>query len=229
MLIISQKQWAAGRVADLAVHLDTVVDSIRRFQVDQPIQPVVLLPLAEAAEPPPDRQAFLLALGHVAAERGLFLAGAAVVTDPSAPVPFTLGFLLGAEGQSLLESRKYSPELVNGLAVDQTSALAVPIAPSAAVTPIGQVGLLVGEDILFPHLARALVWKGAEVILNPAAEVSDDLFAARQNARTARAFENCAYIATASACGGGAGEPQAERPVASGFADWTGTRLDAQG
>ncbi|MCB2106066.1 MAG: hypothetical protein KDE14_00140, partial [Rhodobacteraceae bacterium] len=225
MLLISQKSWNSNDVAGLGGQLDVFVASAERYEVGEPIKPVVLLPIAETGVAPPDRQALLLEIGNLVAERALYVAGAALVKDKTEKAPFIVGFLIGPDGQILLNVRKHSPELINGLAVDQTCALASPAEMQSAMTPIGQIGILPGEDILFPHLARALVWKGAELILNPAAEVSDERFTSRQNARVARAFENCAYIATASALNSGDGKTQLNRPAASGFADWSGQKL----
>lgn len=229
MLFISQKAWTTEALPELGRHLDAVVSSVNRYQIDRPIAAVVLLPAAGPSQAPPNRQAFLLALGNLVAERALFVAGSALVCDEAGTAPFVIGFLIGPDGQILLETRKHSPELVNGLAVDQTAAITGPANLRSVSTPIGQVGILAGEDILFPHLTRALVWKGAELILNPTAELNDDLFQARQNARTARAFENCIYVAAASAVTELAAQGRQQRPIASTFSDWNGLRHFARG
>lgn len=221
MLIISQKSWAADKLDHVGQHLGAIAASVRRFEVGQPIAALVLLPRAAESAKAPERTATIAAIGKLAVAHNLMVAGAALMADTKHPAPVTVGFLVGADGKVLLETEKISPELVNGLAVDQSCAMTGPAALKVAKTPIGQIGILPGEDLLFPHVVRALTLKGAEIVLNPTAEVSDELYKARQNAPLARAFENAIYVATASEAGNG-------RPPASGLADWSGKRIEAR-
>jgi len=60
-------------------------------------------------------------------------------------------------------------------------------------TPAGTLGILLGSDALFPETARILAYRGAEVLINPAA-CSGDLRAAKGRAAfLARAAENELY------------------------------------
>lgn len=226
MLYLSQKSWTPDDLSALAEHIETVVAANGRFEVTEPIEPVILLSHSVGGEEPHDRATLLKALGDLAAEKNVFLSGSVVVKDDSAPC--TVAFLINSVGEVLIESEKISPELINGLATDQTSALGQAKDFQTAMTPIGQVGVLPGEDILFPHFARSLVWKGAEIIFNPAEEVADDLFEARQNARIARAFENAAFIASASAVSRGANGMAVSYPKATALSDWNGKQLAAK-
>lgn len=228
MLYLSQRSWSVDTLSDLSAHLDTIVAATSRFEVSEPIEPVVLLPQAEALADTPDQKQILSQLASIAAERNLFLAGSVVVLRAGTDAKVTVGFLVSSDGEVLIETEKVSPELVNGLATDQASALSQPKAFQVANTPIGQVGVLPGEDILFPHLARSVTWTGAEILLNPTAEVADDLYDARQNARIARAFENCCFVAAASAVIKGAGEGATTYPSASGLSDWNGKQVGAK-
>ena len=79
-----------------------------------------------------------------------------------------------------------------------SSAINIEAAFAVAKTPFGQVGILPGEDILFAPYARALVFHGAELILNPSQERADEHFEIRQVSRLGRAGENSCYVAVAS-------------------------------
>lgn len=225
MLYISQKSWSPEDIPALTKHIATITANSARFEVDAPVSSVILLPHSSNGSAPQDRKALLKALAALAADKSVFIAGSAVVQGTGAGTAITLGFLVGAAGDVLIETEKVSPELVNGLATDQTSGLGQPKEFKVANTPIGQVGILPGEDILFPHYARSVVWKGAEIILNPTEETADDLFEARQNARIARAFENSAFIATASAISREKDGVEVSAPSASGLCDWNGRQI----
>ena len=228
MLYISQKSWSPDTLGALAEHIETIRTTAQRFEVTGPSEPVVLLPHAPANEDAADRGSALKALADLAAEKGVFLAGSVTLACSAAGGLITVGFLMSASGEVLLETEKVSPELVNGLAAEQTSALGKPKTFASAATPIGQVGILPGEDILFPHYARSLVWQGAEIILNPTAELADDLFQARQLARAARAFENTAFVAAASALTRGSDDATVSYPGVSGLSDWNGKQICAK-
>jgi deaminated glutathione amidase len=228
MLFVSQKSWSPDDISALAEHLETIITTTARFEVAEPIEPVILLPHTPAGKKPLDRKILIKALADLAVEKNVFLAGSSLVKSDHADSPITLGFLISSIGDVLIETEKVSPELVNGLATEQSSALGQAKEFKTANTPIGQVGILPGEDILFPHFARSIVWKGAEIILNPTEEIADDLFDARQNARIARAFENCAFVASASAVSRGSNGVTVSYPCASGLSDWNGRQIVAK-
>lgn len=227
MLYLSQKSWSADAIGALAEHVKTIVATNSRFEVVDPIAPVILLTHSSTAESA-TRSDVMKALSDLAAEKNVYLGGSVVVQCDVAGAAITVGFLINSDGEALIETEKVSPELINGLATDQASALSIPKTFKAAMTPIGQVGVLPGEDILFPHLARSLVWAGAEIIFNPCAEAADELFQARQNARLARAFENVAFVAAASPIARGENGLAVAYPSASGLSDWAGSQVRAQ-
>ncbi len=66
-------------------------------------------------------------------------------------------------------------------------------------TPYGVLACLPGDDPWFPEYARLAVFHGAEILLNPCAEQRDQQSEARQLSRSARAWENHAVLACASA------------------------------
>ena len=63
----------------------------------------------------------------------------------------------------------------------------------------GKIACLPGADILHPEYVRLALFAGAEIILNPTDERSDDRSHARHYARGARAWENIAVVATCAA------------------------------
>ncbi|MBP02336.1 MAG: hypothetical protein CMM25_05970, partial [Rhodospirillaceae bacterium] len=81
---------------------------------------------------------------------------------------------------------------------DTTSALGQYAEFSVANLSFAKVGMLCGEDIHFAQYGRALAFHGAEIILNPCIEKSDQQFAHRTMSRFARASESVAYVAVAS-------------------------------
>ena len=222
MLIISQRAWSASDTAALAAHIESAMRLVRRRQLGPAQEPVLLLPQAISADEPLEQGELLAALGGIASRERIMLAGAAAVASSNGLL--TIGFLLSAIGEPLLTVPKISPDLVTGIGKDSTSALGLRGEFQTATTRVGQVGILPGEDILFASLARALTWSGAEIILNPVAEVSDHLFPARRNARIARAWENTAYVAVAGAVGGA---PRG--PSCSCLIDFNGATTAADG
>lgn len=200
ILIISQQAWSAADTAALAANIESTMTLVRRRQLAPLVEPVLLLPQANPTSDPREQSELLAALGEIASREQIMLAGAAAVASSNGNE--TIGFLMSASGENLLAVRKVSPDLVTGIQEGSTSALGIPAKFETAITSIGQVGILPGEDILFPNLARAVTWAGAEVILNPVAEVSDHLFPGRVNARVARAWENTTFVAVAGAVGG---------------------------
>ena len=222
MLIISQKDWITNDLNRLSDHLRIVRETLSRRNFNGSAEALVLLPHGSSEETIPAADELFEALGKAAENHGVYLAGSALVNQTDLGTHCTLGFVIGADGTLLLKTEKISPELVNGLATDQTSALGKAMDFQVATTPIGQVGVLPGEDILFAHYARSLVWKGAEAILNPSAEVQDHLFDARMNARKARAFENTAYIVSTSAVVRGGDGAESRYPSAAVVYDWEG-------
>ncbi|MEE8307242.1 MAG: nitrilase-related carbon-nitrogen hydrolase [Gammaproteobacteria bacterium] len=156
-------------------------------------QELVLLPLAEPGVFPADELRGLFAT--TSRQLGVFLAGAALVEESAATHIRCL--MAGPNGELLIDTAKKTPELTAGFA-DFGINKSVEPSFSVATTPEGRVGLLAGEDILMPHLARAQVLAGAEIILNPSRELSDQHLPLRLKARRARAYENLAYVATCS-------------------------------
>ncbi len=222
MLIISQFSWTASAPEALGEHIQTTINAFRQRSLEPKPVPLLLLPLAEPEDAPGSFADLSKALTKIAAAEQTYLAGAASVHDNKLGATITVGFLFDDNGEVLIESNKISPDLVAGFRDGHTSGLGQAAQFPVASTPIGQVGVLPGEDILFAHYARSLTWAGAETLLNPTAELNDQLFQARKTARIARAFENTSFVATASAAA-------SNRPCASGLVNWMGDERSAVG
>jgi predicted amidohydrolase len=72
-------------------------------------------------------------------------------------------------------------------------------------TPLGRLGISIAAEVHWPEAVRTLALKGAEVVLNPIANVNGVDYLARPGAdavRAVRAFENCLYLAMTNMAGG---------------------------
>ena len=188
---------------------------------------ICLLPMAdggpEEAQPEADTTALLAGLAETF---DVFLAAAAyVTTDRGAAV---IGWVIGPDGQVLSRVPKVLPDLLENFTNAET-ALSQPAEFQIARTPLGQIGLVLGEDILAPHLVRATVLSGAEFVLNPAREYADERLNIRLEARKARAYENLCYVATAAPAAVSLGGAVAKLPTASMVADWWGVSAEIPG
>ncbi len=224
MLVISQQAWGLNTLEDETQAL--IRASKRRLDDDAP--PLVLLPLADGAGDTPDEGSFEKGLGGLARGQGVYLAAAGqVVADPSGRTQ-SIAYLFDPDGKRLLRTPKISPDLVDRYD-DAAADFNVPASFSVALTPHGQLGFLIGEDVLFPHLVRALTLNGCELLLNPTRELTDERFEMRQIVRRARPYENRIYLACASPRSATLEGATIALPSASALNDWIGNTVRAQG
>ena len=229
LLVLTPLCWTAEAPAALEPALAAVRRrALRRRLADEPV--LALLPQAAhaASGQAPAEEVLLAQVGALAKATRLCLAGSAPVQEARRGVPCLLAFLVSASGEVLLRTPKITPELVNGFDA-LAAALGTEAAFAVAKTPFGQIGLLPGEDILFAPFARALVFHGAELILNPAEERADEHFEIRQCARLARAGENSCYVATASPARVTDGGATLALPPATALYGFDGRRSGALG
>ena len=191
---------------------------------------IVLLPQGQEdkGEAPPVETELVEQLCVHSKTHEIYLAGSAIMLSKPGSMPRHLGFICGPDGTCLLRAVKSSPDLVAGFS-DTASALNEPVDFDVAHTPVGTLGMVLGEDILFPHIVRSAALKGAEIILNPCREAGDDLFEARQNARQARAYENVTYLACTSPLSSKANGFVTTLPTASGMYNPQGMNKLAKG
>lgn len=223
-MILIQTPWTPGTASQdlsgvMRQALGTLVDSD---------DALVLLPHADGAPHDAKIEAEAVkSLSALSEAMGVYLCGSAYVkTDDD--VVQTIGFLTGPDGALLLRTPKILPDLTEGFS-DSSAETFQPADFKVALTPEGQVGILCGEDILSPHIVRALVTSGAEVILNPSRERTDKTFEIRQKARQARSYENLTYVATASASSVTIDEATIQLPPATALAEMWGTESRVNG
>ncbi|MBT4740818.1 MAG: hypothetical protein HN793_05055 [Rhodospirillaceae bacterium] len=137
------------------------------------------------------------ALAGLAKARAVYIGASAYVRVDGEAVPRTVGLIIGPDGDVMARTAKVMPDFIEGY-TDTAADTFQPASFQIARTPLGQIGILCGEDILAPHVVRTMLVHGAEIILNPARERSDALFDSRTVARVARAYENVVYVAVAS-------------------------------
>ncbi|MCB2107063.1 MAG: hypothetical protein KDE14_05150 [Rhodobacteraceae bacterium] len=206
---------------------DAALAQARRTMVDDGTV-LALLPHVDGGETSAAAESDVsAALGKLAKKYNLVLGASAYVKGSDGNVR-TVGILVGPDGKQMLTSAKVLPDIVEGF-TDTTAETYAPAAFTVAKTPLGQIGILCGEDVLAPHIVRTMMVRGAEIILNPSRERSDHLLATRILARTARAYENLCYVATASALSATIDGNTASLPKATGLFPWAGAAQMAAG
>lgn len=145
------------------------------------------------------------ALGGVAERLGLFLAGNAYESDPHFPgFYFQTSFVIDPAGAVVLRYRRLlsmfapSPHDLWDAYLDKYGLEGVfPVADTA----IGRLAAIASEEILYPEIARALAFRGAEVFVHSSSEIGSPLGTAKDVAKRARAWENMAYVVSANTAG----------------------------
>lgn len=192
-MILLQTPWTANSlsVAEAALR------QVRRISLeDGPL--LAFLPHGDGDEHAAYPEADVIsALVKLAGDHNLYLGASAYVISDGEKVPRTVGWMVGPDETLFCRSPKIMPDIVEGY-TDTAAETFQPADFKVATTPLGNVGVLCGEDILAPHVVRTMMASGAEVIFNPSRERSDSLSEARDVARIARAYENLSYVATTS-------------------------------
>ncbi|MEO9461159.1 MAG: nitrilase-related carbon-nitrogen hydrolase [Marinomonas sp.] len=145
------------------------------------------------------------ALGAMAQRLGMYIAGNAYEQDENFPgFYFQASFVIAPSGDVVLRYRRLlsmfapSPHDVWEKYLDIYGLEGVfPVAK----TEIGNLACIASEEILYPELARALTFRGAEVFLHSSSEVGSPLATNKDIAKQARAFENMAYVISANTAG----------------------------
>lgn len=156
---------------------------------------------AEKGAIDPDGQEYE-ALGKIASDGKLYLAGNAYERDPHFPgLYFQACFVIGPNGNVILRYRRLislfapTPYDVWDKYLDLYGLEGVfPVAK----TEIGTLATIASEEILYPEIARCLAMRGAEVFLHPSSEVGSPQLTPKDIAKRARAIENLAYVVSAN-------------------------------
>ncbi len=142
------------------------------------------------------------ALGHIARDLDLYLAGNAYEVDPHFPeLYFQCCFIISPAGAVILRYRRLvslsAPTPVDVwdryLEIHGLEKV-FPVAD----TPIGRLAAIASEEIQYPEIARCHAMRGAEVFVHSTSEVGSPLLTTKEIARRARAAENIAYIVSAN-------------------------------
>lgn len=142
------------------------------------------------------------ALGAIARDHDLYLAGNAYETDPHFPeLYFQCCFIIAPSGDVCLRYRRLislagpTPYDVwdRYVAVHGLDGV-FPVVD----TPIGRLAAIASEEIQYPEIARCHAMRGAEVFVNPTSEIGSPLLTTKDIARRARATENLAYVVSAN-------------------------------
>ena len=142
------------------------------------------------------------ALGAIAADFDLYLAGNAYEADPHFPeLYFQCCFIMAPDGGVALRYRRLislsgpSPYDVWDKYLDIYGLDGVfPVAD----TPIGRLAAIASEEILYPEIARCHAMRGAEVFVHSTSEAGMPQDSIKEIARRARAIENLAYVVSAN-------------------------------
>jgi predicted amidohydrolase len=176
----------------------------------------------------------LEALGALAMRAGLYLAVNAYEADPAFPdLYFQACLVLTPAGQVALRYRRlvslYSPSPFDvwDAYLDRYGADA--IFPVLA-TPFGRLGAVASEEIQYPEIARAVVLRGAEILVHPTSEMGSPRPTGKELARRARAAENLAFVVSANTAGvPGTGLPAQSSTGMSRIIDFEGRILAGAG
>jgi predicted amidohydrolase len=145
------------------------------------------------------------ALGKLASDQGIFLAGNAYETDAHFPnLYFQTSFIIAPTGDVILRYRRLNsmfaptPHDVWDKYLDIYGLDGVfPVAR----TEIGNLAAIASEEILYPEIARAHALRGAEIFVHSSSEIGSPLTTPKMIAKRARAFENMAYVISANTAG----------------------------
>lgn len=174
------------------------------------------------------------ALGEVAREADVFLAGNAYEQDPNFPgLYFQTSFLIEPAGGVILRYRRlislFGPSPYD--VWDPYVALyGIDAVFPVADTELGRLAAIASEEILYPEIARALALRGAEVFVHSSSEIASALMTPKNVAKQARAIENLAYVVSANSAGvEGIAIPAASADASSKIVDYRGLVLAEAG
>ncbi len=145
------------------------------------------------------------ALGRIAQDNALYLAGNAYERDPKFPgIFFQCSFLVAPNGDVVLRYRRLVSNLVPTPYDVWDRYLDVygldGVFPVAR-TPLGHLAAIASEEILYPEIARCHAMRGAEIFLHSSSEAYTTTLAPKKIARMARALENLAWVVSANSAG----------------------------
>lgn len=170
------------------------------------------------------------ALGRIASDQTLFLAGNAYETDRHFPgLYFQTSFVIAPSGDVVLRYRRlismFSPT-PHDVWTKYLDIYGLDGVFPVARAEIGNLAAIASEEIVYPEIARAHALRGAEVFVHSSSEIGSPLLTHKTLARRARAFENLAYVVSANTAGiSGTALPFQSADGNSAVVDWKGAVL----
>ncbi len=145
------------------------------------------------------------ALGRIAQDNRVFLAGNAYEADPHFPeLFFQTSFIIDPSGDLILRYRRlnsmYTPT-PHDVWDRYVEVYGLDAAFPVVSTEIGRLAAVASEEILYPEVARCMAMRGAEVIVHSSCEISSPRPTPKGIARRARAIENLAYVVSCNTAG----------------------------
>lgn len=108
------------------------------------------------------RQAYVDCFGRLAAQFGVILAAGSLLLPDDRGILYHQAVVFGADGSILgVQRAAYRSPAERSLGVGAGEHLDV------VTTPFGTLGLVVGEDLYYPEVARLLTLHGAEILVAP--------------------------------------------------------------
>jgi predicted amidohydrolase len=174
------------------------------------------------------------AIAAIAQKHGIFLCSNHYENDEHFPdLYFQANVVYGPSGETVLRYRRmislYTPSPFDVWDAYLATYGADAVFPIAR-TEIGVLGTIASEEILYPEIARASVFKGAEILLHPTSEVGAPGLTPKHIGKMARASENMAYVVSANS-GGIYGTPVSANSTdaMSAIVGWKGELLAEAG
>jgi predicted amidohydrolase len=145
------------------------------------------------------------ALGRIAQETGVYLAGSAYETDDTfAGLYFQTSFVVDPSGDIVLRYRRlismYAPT-PHDIWERYLDVYGLEGVFPVARTAIGNLAAIASEEILYPEVARCMAMRGAEIFVHSSSETGSPLLTQKGVAKRARAIENLAYVVSANSAG----------------------------
>jgi predicted amidohydrolase len=168
-----------------------------------------------------------------AKELGIFIGANAYERDPEWPGRyFNCSFLIDDKGEIVLKYRRINTVHAGSPHdfMDKYYArYGIDGVFPVAQTVLGNIGMIPCGEIMFPEAARALMFRGAEVLLHPTSDFGAADNSSWQSAKKVRASENMMFLISSNTGGfRGGSNPEAECAGRSRIFDWEG-RVLAEG
>jgi predicted amidohydrolase len=174
------------------------------------------------------------ALGKIAQDAKVFLAGNVYEADPKFPgLYFQTCFLIEPSGSVVLRYRRLNSMFAptpHDVWEKYLDAYGLEAVFPVARTEIGNVAAIASEEILYPEIARCHAMRGAEVFFHPSSQANETAKAVKEICTIARAVENSAYVVSCNS-GGYAGTPVPDASTDGGskIVDYQGIVLTKTG